>query len=114
MPTYSIRSVIRWPRIENQQKPFVYEERITLWNAATFEEAIDLAETDAKAYAQSKGFECLDLFQSYWLFNSLEGLPQGREVYSLIRESDLDPSSYLDAFFDTGLERSGDYGDQMK
>lgn len=61
----------------------------------------------------------LDLFQVYRLADDAPGeaepltfpvnnkafsAVQGAEVFSLIRESDLDPSEYLDRFFDTGCE----------
>lgn len=32
----------------------------------------------------------------------------GAEVFSLMRDSDLEPDDYLDAFFSTGNERQGD------
>jgi len=31
----------------------------------------------------------------------------GSEVFSLLRNSDLQPDEYLNAFFDTGSERQG-------
>jgi hypothetical protein len=51
MPTYSVRSVIKWAPRPGQKKRFVYEERITVWNAETLEAAVDKAEKDAIAYA---------------------------------------------------------------
>lgn len=109
MPSYSVRSVIRWaPRVD-QSKTFIYEERITAWNAESLDAAIELAESEAKAYAEDKNFEALDLFQGYWLFDEVGILPQGAEIFSLLRESDLENDTYLDAFFDTGHERQADY-----
>ena len=58
--------------------------------------------------AEDKGFEALDLFQGYWLFDEIDLIPQGSELFSLLRESNLDPEPYLDAFFDTGHERQAD------
>jgi hypothetical protein len=109
MPSYSVRSVIRWAPRPEQEKKFIYEERITAWNAESLDAAIEFAETEAKAYAADKGFEALDLFQGYWLFDEVGLIPQGSEVFSLLRESDLDGESYLDSFFDTGHEKQADY-----
>lgn len=108
MPTYTVRTVIRWVPRSDQQKKFVYEERITAWNSDTIEAAIDEAEKEAREYAD-EGAEALDLFQGYWLFDEIDVLRQGTEVFSLLRESDLEPSDYLDAFFDTGTEHQGEY-----
>lgn len=108
MPTYTVRTVIRWAERANQTRKYLYEERITAWNAESFEAAIDEAEKEAKEYAD-EGAEALDLFQAYWLFDDIELIPQGTEVFSLLRESDLEPSEYLDTYFDTGVEHQGDY-----
>jgi hypothetical protein len=79
-----------------------YEERLTLWQADNLDEAIVLAEGEARQYATTLDVEYLGLAQAY----SLSGSPaSGTEVYSLIRESDLGPDDYLDQFFDTGRER---------
>jgi hypothetical protein len=79
----------------------LYEERITLWVASDFDEAIALAEEEARTYA-SGGDEYFGYCQAYALFESIE--KSGVEVFSLLRESDLDPKEYVDAFFDTGEE----------
>lgn len=110
MPTYSVRSVIQWAPRPGQRKRFVYEERITLWNAASLEAAIDDAEAETLAYSTKEGFQSLELFQGYWLLDALKDFPQGTEVFSLLRESDLLPEAYLDAFFDVGEEHQGEYG----
>ena len=73
-------------------EPSRYEERITLWRADDFEEAIRMAEDDAREYATDigGGFEYLGLAQAYHLPD-----PPGHaaEVFSLIRESALEPGT---------------------
>jgi hypothetical protein len=108
MPTFSVRSVLRWSPRAEQKKKYIYEERITLWNAQSFTAAIDLAEREADDYAQDNA-KRLGLLQGYWLFEECRLRKQGMEVFSLLRESDLPPKAYLKAFFDTGYEREGDY-----
>ena len=44
-----------------------YEERVTLWEVASDDEAIASAEEEASAYAAAVGGNALDLFQSYRL-----------------------------------------------
>ncbi|WP_225991535.1 DUF4288 domain-containing protein [Actinomadura montaniterrae] len=80
-----------------------YEERITIWRADSHDDAIALAEADAHEYAETlDGVAYLDLAQSYLIGDAPE---QGSEVFSLIRDSDLDEDEYLDTFFNTGTER---------
>lgn len=88
--------------------PIGYEERITLWRAESFEEAIVLAETEADEYARAVDGRYLELAQAY----HLDDVPgHGAEVYSMIRDSTLAPDQYLTAFFDTGAERQGWVGE---
>ena len=80
-----------------------YEERVTLWRAGSFGEAITLAEAEADEYAEMlTGTRYLGYAQAYLLADEPG---QGAEVFSLIRGSELAPDAYLDAFFDTGTER---------
>ncbi|MEV4754349.1 hypothetical protein AB0J86_04420 [Micromonospora sp. NPDC049559] len=84
----------------------VYEERLTLWRARSFDQAIALAEAEALEYvADQPGMTFAGLAQAYRLFDEPE---HGAEVFSLIRESGLDPQAYLTRFFDTGRERQAD------
>jgi len=80
-----------------------FEERITLWEAASEDEAIACAEEEARAYVSALGdpMKALGLFQSYRLSDPPG---DGREVFSLIRRSPLASEEYLATFFDTGDE----------
>jgi hypothetical protein len=80
-----------------------YEERITVWRARSFDEAIELAEAEAAGYAAGlEGVTDLGLVQAYAL---PEPPGQGAEVFSLVRDSGLAADDYVDQFFDTGAER---------
>ena len=80
-----------------------YEERITLWQARSFDEAIERAEAEVTQYATDlTDTTASDLFQAYHLFDEPA---DGAEVFSLIRMSNLQPDEYVDTFFDTGAER---------
>jgi hypothetical protein len=82
----------------------LYEERVVVIEAPGEDEALSLAEAEAEAYCEgltncrSTGF-----YQSYAMNDGAVG--SGVEVFSLIRESQLTPTEYLDRFFDTGDER---------
>lgn len=103
---YAVRCVFRsaWAETSEGLPPDVhlYEERITLWQATSAEEAIALAEAEAVEFADDED-DYLDLAQAYKLFD--EPGAQGAEVFSLMRSSSLDSDAYLDTFFDTGDER---------
>jgi hypothetical protein len=94
---FGVRCVFRWSR------PSTYEERITLWEADSLDDAIAQAESEARAYAERLNSEFLDIAQAYWI--GADRPQAGSEVFSLMRDSTLDSDDYLDAFYDTGRER---------
>jgi hypothetical protein len=80
-----------------------YEERVTIWRAASFDQAI--AEAEAAAHvgdSADTGNEHLGLLQVHAM---PEPAGHGAEVFSLIRDSDLAVDDHVDRFFDTGRER---------
>lgn len=63
-----------------------------------------LAEAEAGGYAADVAGEHLGLAQVYAL---VDEPGHGSELFSLLRDSQLQPVVYLDAFFDTGDESAG-------
>lgn len=104
--TVSIDGAARWFGVRTvfEITSGVYEERVTIHRAASFEDAIDAAESLAHEYAEI--LDCLDtgLRQAYWMADELE---DGAEVFSLIRRSGLTSGEYVDRFFSTGDEVEG-------
>ena len=94
---FAVRCVFRWTQ------PPTYEERITLWQAESLDDAIARAEAEALAYAKRRNSEYLEMAQAYWIGSVPPA--DGSEVFSLMRDSELDPDDYLDTFYDTGRER---------
>jgi hypothetical protein len=82
--------------------PDVYEERITIWQAPDVDIAIELAESEAQAYAEVNEITFNGFVQAYAMIDSLES---GAEVFSLGRTSELTEDEYLTRFFHTGAER---------
>ena len=97
---FSVRSHYRFLGEFNQN---IYEERVVLFEADDAADAIRQAEAEAADYGESAGCEVLPMIQTFKLFG---GVGSGAEVFSLMRESGLDPELYIDRFFDTGDERT--------
>ena len=104
MESFSTRCLFLWAPRADQRKKHLYEERITLWRADSVDQAIAAAELEAESYA-GEDSEYLGVCQAYELFDQVAA--SGVEVFSLLRESDLDPDAYVDGFFETGDERQG-------
>ena len=105
---FAVRCVFRqedaseWQPPELEAGHSVYEERITLWRATSFDDAIAQAEAEASSYAETGGFAYTGLAQAYQLFDAPG---HGAEVFSLMRDSPLATDDFLDHYFDDGSER---------
>jgi hypothetical protein len=98
---YSVRSVFRWARAKGTP----YEERMTLWRACSLDDALARSEVEAERYAAEAGVTYLGFAQAFFMGDvAVPG--DGTEVFSLLRDSSLDPDDYLSAFFDTGGEHA--------
>ena len=83
----------------------LYEERVVLFQAQNFDDAVNQAEAEAAEYCADSG-RC-----AYVGYVDIYHLPEDHvghrvEVYSLMRESSLSADEYLNRFYDTGNERT--------
>ncbi len=83
-----------------------YEERITIWQSGEFEDALEMAEQEARNYAASRGGRYLESCDGYRMSNQALMAEPGQQLYSLVRTSSLAPAAYLRQFFFTGAEQS--------
>jgi hypothetical protein len=97
---YAVRSLF----FDTEGPESAYEERITLWQAADLDDALDRAAAEAAEYAEFAGVTYLSEFaQAYPLADAPPR--DGAEVFSLTRSSALPSRPYVEQFFDTGRER---------
>jgi hypothetical protein len=101
-PWYGVRCVFELQDEDPSSGDYWYEERVTLWRAASADDAIRLAEAEGDEHAEVVGTRRTGLVQSFHIAGSQVG--SSTEVFSLIRGSRLSAADYLDAFFDTGTE----------
>ena len=98
---YAARCIFRFDALSDDEPGPVFEERITLHRAESFEEAFEKAERAAREYDAEDGPEFVDCTGVYHLFDEPA---DGAEVFSLLRIADMEPSEYLNRFFQTGGE----------
>jgi hypothetical protein len=100
---YGVRTIYEWTDYAHGRDR-CYEERIVLVRAKSHIEAIDLAEKEAKTYAK-EGIRYLGHVVGFEIDLGVEP-DEGVEVFSLLRESRMEPKRYIDRYFDTGRERA--------
>ncbi len=80
---------------------WTYEERTTLWEATSPEEAVAYAEEEGRRHASFVDAVYLGSARAF----ALSGPPgSGSEVYAVLRASNLGPEDYVRQFVDTGRE----------
>ncbi|MCL2641536.1 MAG: DUF4288 domain-containing protein [Phycisphaerales bacterium] len=88
-----------------KSKKKVYEERVVVFRAKSAEEAIDLAEEEAREYAAGlKGVRYLNYVMVYIMSETV--IRPGMEVYSLMRQMDLKPRAFMGRYHDAKSERA--------
>ncbi|HKX29804.1 MAG TPA: DUF4288 domain-containing protein [Blastocatellia bacterium] len=96
-PWYAARCVFQHLATERGPRQ-LYEERIVLLKAQSFDEAIQRAEKEAADYCRElEGCIYTDYVDVFHLFEAKIG--DGTEIYSIMRRSDLQPEEYLDQYY---------------
>jgi len=83
----------------------LYEERVVLFLAHSFDEAIAKAEAEAAAYSAMNNATYLGYVDCHEL--AADAIGHRVEIYSLMRTSGLAGSDFVDHSFDDGTQRSG-------
>jgi len=101
---YAVRRVVLWSERDS------YEERITLWRAASAAAAVHDSAVESRQYAVELVGDGVDLGLAQCHHLGPDRPSHGDEIFAYARTSRLAPPEYLDAFFDTGEERADDLG----
>jgi hypothetical protein len=101
---YAARCLFRHGALKGTtRRKHVYEERIILLRAGSDNEAIKLAEREARKYArQDAGISYLNYAETYHLFEA--SIRSGAEVFSLLRSSNRSAVRFLSRYYDDGSE----------
>ena len=107
MPTndwYSVRSIVRSDITEDERPRRAFEERVVLFCAASFEEALVKGEEEAKRYCES--WPHPNLIEHLVAFSiQEEELRDGNEVWSCIRYLDVTDEEFLSRVYDGEQKR---------
>ena len=106
-PWFAVRCLFSHPGLASDGKKALYEERVTLWRAASWDDAFKLAEAEAREYAASDVCIFHGTTDAFQLFD--ESVGQGTEIWSTMRGSGMDPETYERTFCATPRDRSGNH-----
>jgi len=91
---YGVRSVFRSDRTEDGKPRRVFEERVVLFHATSFEEALAKGVAEAKRYA-ADSLHCTMLDHVVAFHIHGEELGDGDEVWSCMRDADVSDDDFL-------------------
>jgi hypothetical protein len=106
-PWFAVKCLFSHPSRATDAEQFLYEERITLWRAASWDEAFRLAEAEAQEYASSDDCVFITATDAFHLFD--ESVGAGTEVWSTMRGSGMDADTYKKTFCATPRDRIGEH-----
>lgn len=99
MEWYSVRSIFRADVVEEGQPRRVFEERVVVFRAASFEDALAKGEAEARRYCEGSTQACmLDHLVAFSLQE--REINEGTEVWSCLRDLDLTDEAYLERFYE--------------
>ena len=88
----------------------IYEERVVLLKANSFDEAVERAEKEAEDYCRDlDGCKYAGYVNVFHLYDSKLG--DGTEIFSSMQKSDLRPKDYLDLHYPEELDDCEDLGE---
>lgn len=97
---YAVKGLFRW-YFKETGNTANFEERVVVFLASSFDEALDLAEQEAKTYCTedpSANFriESINAFMAYLID---EPITSGMEVFSRLMDSDLSSERFLRRYY---------------
>ena len=102
---FAVKCLFSHPSRADDSERFLYEERTTLWRAASFREAFALAEAEAADYARDSHCTFVRATDSYHLF--AESVGHGSQIWSRMRGSGMEPEVYAETFCSTPRDHAG-------
>jgi len=99
---YAVKCIFSVPPREELGK-YLYEERVLLWRAESFDEAFEMAKREAAEYeSENEGVSFTGRSDAYEIVDDIIG--HGSELWSLQRGSNFEPYYYVKTFIDTERE----------
>jgi hypothetical protein len=91
-PWYAVRCLFDHPSRRKDGEDHLYEERITLWKAKSFDDAFSQTEIEAMKYADENHCVFLRTSDCSHLFD--EVIQEGSEIFTTMRGSNMHPELY--------------------
>lgn len=108
MEWYAVKGIFRW-YMKDTGETARFEDRVTLFKATSFDEAIEMAKKEAIEYCEEYPtanylIESLGIWETFSL--QTEVIEQGEEVFSQLFHSYLDAKDYIQKYYPKSEERN--------
>jgi hypothetical protein len=96
---FGAKTLFRHPDLEREEGRRCYEERVVLISASNEDEALRLAEEEAKEYASGSETKFLGYVN---VFRIDDPIRSGAEVFSIMRSADVTEDDFVTHYYDDG------------
>lgn len=100
---YGIKCLIEHDGLSEEPGSHVYEERVVIFCAPDFDQAIARAEREVADYAQANGARYIGYCNAYKI--DALAIEDGTEVYSVMREVPLPCADFITRYYDDGTDK---------
>jgi hypothetical protein len=100
---YGVKCLIEHGEPSDQAGAHLYEERVVVFRATDFDQAIELAEREVTDYARQNDARYLGYCNAFKMDAAV--IEKGTEVYSVMREVPLSPRDFIDRYYDDGTDK---------
>ena len=100
---YGVKCLIEKIGLSEVPDAHVYEERVVIFRASDFDDAMEQAEREASEYAQQSGGHYIGYCNAFKIDSAK--IENGTEVYSVMREVTASPSEFITRYYDDGRDK---------
>jgi hypothetical protein len=100
---YGVKCIFEHGGLSEEPGAHVYEERVVVLRASTFDEAMIRAEEEAEQYASRRNAVYCGYCNSFSI--AVSELADLSEVYSVMREMKMGADEFVDHYYDDGTDK---------
>jgi hypothetical protein len=100
---YGVKCLFEHFGLSKVPEAHAYEERVIVVLAASFDDALGKAKKLSVSYTDGSSIKYMGYCNAYAMDEAV--ITEGTEVYSVMRETKLAPTAFIDHYYDDGTDK---------